>query len=181
MVKRSVVPLSRLKPRILCSTVPGTGAPCLRRLAGALHGLNKMGRSPFRCCLSSAEKPNNDKNPSPRPSAALLMTKRGGCFPVGIGLRDPRSQTRDPGHPSISPSDIAEGTSFNLSLPTRLSESATRDEKAVDFLPFRCPPSRWMPRGLHGIRRNPAISYILMELDEDRSTLVCQEDSKCRK
>jgi hypothetical protein len=33
-------------------------------------------------------------------------------FPVGIGLRDPRSQKRDLGHPSISAFDIAEGTSF---------------------------------------------------------------------
>jgi hypothetical protein len=38
-------------------------------------------------------------------------------FPVGIGLRDPRSQKRDLGHPSISPFDIAEGTSFVISLP----------------------------------------------------------------
>jgi hypothetical protein len=50
-------------------------------------------------------------------------------FPVGIGLRDPRSQKRDLGHPSISPFDIAEGTSFVISLPTRLSESAARDDK----------------------------------------------------
>ena len=45
-------------------------------------------------------------------------------FPVGIGLRDPRSQKRDLGHPSISPFDIAEGTSFVISQPTRFSESA---------------------------------------------------------
>jgi hypothetical protein len=51
-------------------------------------------------------------------------------------LRDPRSQKRDPtarrgrlGHPSISPFDIAEGTSFVISLPTRLNESAARDDK----------------------------------------------------
>jgi hypothetical protein len=50
-------------------------------------------------------------------------------FPVGIGLRDPRSQKRDLGHPSISPFDIAEGTSFVISLPTRFSESAARDDK----------------------------------------------------
>src|ERR1700730_10242654 len=53
----------------------------------------------------------------------------GGWFPVGIVLRDPRSQKRDLGHPSISPFDIAEGTSFVISLPTRLSESAARDDK----------------------------------------------------
>jgi hypothetical protein len=32
-------------------------------------------------------------------------------FPVRIGLRDPRSQKRDLGHPSISLFDIAVGTS----------------------------------------------------------------------
>jgi hypothetical protein len=50
-------------------------------------------------------------------------------FPVGIGLKDPRSQKRDLGHPSISPFDAAEGTSFVISLPTRLSKSAPRDDK----------------------------------------------------
>jgi hypothetical protein len=51
-------------------------------------------------------------------------------FPVRIGLRDPRSQKRDLGHPSVSPFDAAEGTSFVISLPTRLSESAApRDDK----------------------------------------------------
>ena len=50
-------------------------------------------------------------------------------FPVGIGLRDPRSQKRDLGHPSVLPFDVAEGTSFVISLPTRLSESAARDDK----------------------------------------------------
>ena len=50
-------------------------------------------------------------------------------FPVGIGLRDPRSQKRDLGHPSVSTSDIAEGTSFVISLPTRLSESQALDEQ----------------------------------------------------
>jgi hypothetical protein len=44
-------------------------------------------------------------------------------FPVGIGLRDPRSQKRDLGHPSISPFDIAEGTCFVISLPTRKTVS----------------------------------------------------------
>jgi hypothetical protein len=50
-------------------------------------------------------------------------------FPVGIGLRDPRSQKRDLGHPSISTFDIAEGTSFVISPLTRLSESAAREDK----------------------------------------------------
>ena len=36
-------------------------------VAGALHGLNEMGRSPFRCCLSRAPKPNNEKNITRRP------------------------------------------------------------------------------------------------------------------
>ena len=35
-------------------------------------------------------------------------------------FRDPRSQKRDLGHPSISPFDVAEGTSFVISLTTRL-------------------------------------------------------------
>jgi hypothetical protein len=52
---------------------------------------------------------------------------------VGIGLRDPRSQRRDLGHPSISPFAIAEGTSFVIALPTRLSESAARDDKGEGF------------------------------------------------
>ena len=52
-------------------------------------------------------------------------------FPVGIGLRDPRSQKGDLGHPSISPFDIAEGTSFVISLPTRLSESAAPNEQEI--------------------------------------------------
>jgi hypothetical protein len=33
-------------------------------------------------------------------------------FPVRISLRDPRSQKRDLGHPSVSPFNIAEGTTF---------------------------------------------------------------------
>jgi hypothetical protein len=53
------------------------------------------------------------------------MTKGAVALPFGIGCWDPRSQTRDLGHPSISPFDIAEGTSFVISLPTRLSESAS--------------------------------------------------------
>jgi hypothetical protein len=57
-------------------------------------------------------------------------------FPVGIGLRDPRSQTRDLGHPSISPFDIAEGTSLVISLPTHLSESAARDDKGREICGF---------------------------------------------
>jgi hypothetical protein len=45
-------------------------------------------------------------------------------FPVGIGLRVPQVSKARPGHPSISPFDIAEGTSFVISLPTRSSEAA---------------------------------------------------------
>jgi hypothetical protein len=56
--------------------------------------------------------------------------EEGWVFPVEIGLRDPRSQKRDLGHPSVSPFDTAEGTSFVISLPTLLSESAApRDDK----------------------------------------------------
>jgi hypothetical protein len=55
-------------------------------------------------------------------------------FPVGIGLRDPRSQKRDLGHPSVSPFDFAEGTIFVISLPTRFSESAARDDKGMGGL-----------------------------------------------
>ena len=65
-------------------------------------------------------------------------------FPVGIGLRDPRSQKRDLGHPSISPFDIAEGTSFVISLPTRPSESAARDDK-TKFAALRC--TQWSKPG----------------------------------
>jgi hypothetical protein len=64
----------------------------------------------------------------PQASQPLGMTKGRVGFPVGIGLRDPRSQKRDLGHPSISPFDIAEGTSFVISLPTRLSESAAPND-----------------------------------------------------
>jgi hypothetical protein len=44
-------------------------------------------------------------------------------------LRDPRSQKRDLGHPSVLPFDIAEGTGCVISLPTRLSEPVARDDK----------------------------------------------------
>jgi hypothetical protein len=54
-------------------------------------------------------------------------------FPVETGLRDPRSQKRDPAacrgrleHPSVSPFDVADGTSFVTPLLTRLSESAAK-------------------------------------------------------
>jgi hypothetical protein len=50
-------------------------------------------------------------------------------FPVGIDLRDPRSQKRDLGHPSVSPFDFAEGTSLVISFPTRLNESVARMTK----------------------------------------------------
>jgi hypothetical protein len=66
-------------------------------------------------------------------------------FPLGIGLRDPRSQKRDLGHPSISPFDIAEGTRFVVSLPTRLSESAAPNQQTksvVSHLP-RSTASLW--------------------------------------
>jgi hypothetical protein len=62
-------------------------------------------------------------------SASLLMTKGMVSVSSGNGLRDPRSQKRDLGHPSVSPFDFAEGTRFVISLPTCLSESAARDDK----------------------------------------------------
>jgi hypothetical protein len=63
-------------------------------------------------------------------------------FSSGIGCTDPRSQKRDPtarrgrlGHPSVSPFDIAEGTSFVVSLPTRLSKSASPNEQMKSVVP----------------------------------------------
>jgi hypothetical protein len=50
-------------------------------------------------------------------SLPTRLSEKEGVLPVGIGLRDPRSQTRDLGHPSISPFDIAEGTRFVIFLP----------------------------------------------------------------
>jgi hypothetical protein len=44
---------------------PGRVPHVCAGVAGALHGLNKMGRSPFRCCLSRPAKSKNEKNPSP--------------------------------------------------------------------------------------------------------------------
>jgi hypothetical protein len=73
---------------------------------------------------------------------------------VGIGLRDPRSQKRDLGHPSVSPFDIADGTRFVVSLPTRLSEAPARDDRFVDrqMLPvatcLRRGPSSAVPTSL---------------------------------
>jgi hypothetical protein len=69
-------------------------------------------------------------------------------FPVGIRLRDPRSQKRDStarrgrlGHPSISPFDIAEGT----------SESAARDAKGEDDFTWK-----WvLNRNDHGPEAHP--------------------------
>jgi hypothetical protein len=54
-------------------------------------------------------------------------------FPVGIGLRDPKSQKRDLGHPPVLPFDIGVTTSFVIAPPTRLSESVARDEKGLGF------------------------------------------------
>ncbi len=41
---------------------PGRVPHVCAGVAGALHGLNEMGRSPFRCCLSRAAKPNKEKS-----------------------------------------------------------------------------------------------------------------------
>jgi hypothetical protein len=57
-------------------------------------------------------------------------------FPVGIGLKDPRSQKRDLGHPSISPFDFAEGHA--LSFLSRLAAASrllgmTKERLAVTW------------------------------------------------
>jgi hypothetical protein len=41
---------------------PGRVPHVCAGVAGALHGLNKMGRSPFRCCLLRSAKPKNEKD-----------------------------------------------------------------------------------------------------------------------
>jgi hypothetical protein len=68
-------------------------------------------------------------------------------FPVGIGLRDPRSQKRDLGHPSIrslrywgilrfAPSIIVEGTGQDITLSGRGTTSdATRTTICVSRNP----------------------------------------------
>jgi hypothetical protein len=81
-------------------------------------------------------------------------------FPVGVGLTDLRFQKRDLGHPSVLPFDIAEGTSFVIALPTRLSDSVggmelwpTQGKKTPrsssqlfkEPLPFPCNPDRSVP------------------------------------
>jgi hypothetical protein len=57
-------------------------------------------------------------------------------FPVGIGLRDPRSQKRDPtarrgrlGHPSVSPFDIAEDKGAVRLVRDRFNASTLRRKK----------------------------------------------------
>ena len=45
-------------------------------VAGALHGLKEVGRSPFRCCLSRAAKPRNEGTLS-RPAPACREGCRG--------------------------------------------------------------------------------------------------------
>ena len=94
-------------------------------------------------------------------------------FPVGIGLRNPRSQKRDLGHPSVSPFDIAEGTSFVISLPTRLSESAARDNKGKgsssvesrDWTETLLPGyHQHKKRGLRGFPREASFSAGLLSL-----------------
>src|ERR1700730_8580421 len=52
----------------------------------------------------------------------LRITKRRVGVPAGIGLRDPRSQKRDLGHPSISPFNVAEVQA--LSFLSRLASAS---------------------------------------------------------
>jgi hypothetical protein len=56
-------------------------------------------------------------------SASLLMTKGRVGVSVGIGLRDPRSQKRDLGHPSISPFECCRGFKLCRFSPDSLSAS----------------------------------------------------------
>jgi hypothetical protein len=45
---------------------PGRVPHVCAGVAGALHGLKKMGRSPFRCCLLRSAKPKQERErPSP--------------------------------------------------------------------------------------------------------------------
>src|ERR1700688_4549261 len=126
------------------------------------------------------------------------MTEGRVGFPVRIGLRDPRSQKRELGHPSISPFDIAEGTSFVISLPTRFSESAARDDKgkgeasmknafhpttknafypATAFLWMGCPPL-CHPERSRGICSSADPSWKCFSTE--RTRVSCSHALKCR-
>jgi hypothetical protein len=54
-------------------------------------------------------------------------------FPVGIGLRDPRSQKRDLGHPSISPFDVAERNDKGERGIRRGSVARSQDRRSLHF------------------------------------------------
>jgi hypothetical protein len=64
-------------------------------------------------------------------------------FPVGIGLRDPRSQKRDLGHPSVSPPILQRAQALLF-----LSDSLQRDVKKDVFS-----DSNRLPDKLAGRRR----------------------------
>jgi hypothetical protein len=87
----------------------------------ALPGWADVWRSALRALLLWRSLPCHFSLYLPQASQLLLMTKRR----VGVSSRNWFE-----GASSISPFDIAEGTSFVISLPTRLSESAApRDDK----------------------------------------------------
>ena len=65
---------------------PGRVPHVCAGVAGALHGLNKMGRSPFRCCLLRAPKPKNEKDSHPRADDAK---------PCDLRFRGPLLETRN--------------------------------------------------------------------------------------
>jgi hypothetical protein len=79
----------------------------------------------------------------------LSGRQRGGwVFPVGIGLRDPRSQTRDLGHPSVSPFDVAEGTSVGVLPRSRPLGDQARPCRALPGRPGTSrAKARWAQRG----------------------------------
>ena len=80
---------------------PGRVPHVCAGVAGALHGLNKMGRSPFRCYLSPASKPKNEKNPStgePRDLQSFLHNVcRFGPIPFARHAWDPPRPLFSPG------------------------------------------------------------------------------------
>jgi hypothetical protein len=64
------------------------------------------GRAALRGREVAEQKPFSSSYVEPQAHDPLGMTKGRVGFPVGFGCSDPRSQTRDLGHPSISPFDL---------------------------------------------------------------------------
>jgi hypothetical protein len=64
------------------------------------------------------------------PRLRSYWQREGWVFPVGIGLRDPKSQKRDLGHPSISPFDIASTLRYcRERMVCHFTESGARDDE----------------------------------------------------